>query len=139
MKRILGTLLLAGSLTLAGLAISSAAEEKKADEKAKSMTITGEIVDTACYLAQGAMGAKHKECAVRCIAGGSPMALLTAKGNLYLLTPPHGNADAFNKAKEWAGERVEVTGEVHERNGMKSMEVASAKPAVAESTSAQSK
>ena len=135
MKRKVGLILLVGAIVVAAYAVAIA-EEKATDAKAKTVTLTGELVDTGCYLGHGASGAKHKECAAKCIASGMPMALLTAKtgereGELYLLTPPHGNTDAYAKAKEWAGAQVEITGEVHERNGMKSIEVTGSKPVAA--------
>jgi hypothetical protein len=86
-------------------------------------TVKGEIVDLGCYLGHGATGADHKGCALKCIAGGMPMGLLTSDGELYLLTMSHTNADPFNAAKEMAAETVTVTGPVHSRDGMRSLEV----------------
>ena len=133
MKRFLGVISLAVALALAGFTIAYAAEQAKAKAKAepKTVTMVGEIVDTDCYLSHGAMGEKHKQCAAACLAGGTPMGLLTEKGVLYLLTPPHDNKDAYNKAKEWVGDKVEVTGLSMERGGMKGIEVTGAKPVVA--------
>ncbi len=132
MKRFIGLLSLSAAIVLAVFTIAIAAEEKKAEVKAaKPVTMTGEIIDTDCYLGHGAMGEKHKACGVTCVASGTPMGLLTAKGDLYLLMPPHDNKDAYNKAKEWVGDKAEVTGMMFERNGMKAMEVISAKPAAA--------
>ena len=130
MKRKLGMILLAGAIAVA-VAAAAIAEEKAAEAKAKAVTLTGELIDTGCYMGHGASGPKHKECATKCIAAGMPMGLLTAKGDIYLLTPPHGNTDAYAKAKEWAGAQVEITGEVHERGGLKSIEVTGSKPAAA--------
>jgi hypothetical protein len=96
--------------------------------------MTGEVLDLACYLGNAASGEKHKQCAVTCAASGSPIGLLTDKGDVYLITPPHDSKDAYNKAKQWAGTKVEVTGKTFERGGMKSIEVASAKQAPAAKT-----
>ena len=137
MKRIaylLGALLLLGS----GDALAHGEEHAGAPKaaaaqpaKAKQVTVTGEIVDTGCYLGHGERGAKHKQCAALCIQKGMPMGLLTEAGDLYLLTPPHSNTAAYKKVKDWAASNVEVTGTVMERNGMKSIEVASARLAPA--------
>lgn len=134
MKRLTGLVLFVFVVALAGFVMANAAEEKKADAKPKSVTLTGEILDLGCYLGEGAAGEKHKQCAATCIEGGMPMGLLTATGEVYLLTPPHDNKDGYNKAKDWAGAKVELTGMVHERSGMKSIQVASAKPAPAPAT-----
>jgi hypothetical protein len=131
MKRFLGVLSLSAAVVLAVFTIAIAAEEKKAEETAKPVTITGEIIDTGCYMAHGAAGEKHKACGATCVAAGMPMGLLTEKGVLYLVTQPHENKDAYNKMKAWVGDKAEVTGMVYERGGMKSIEVASAKQAAA--------
>jgi len=101
--------------------------------KAKQGTLTGEVVDTGCYLGHAEKGAKHQQCAALCIQKGMPMGLLTSTGDLYLLVPPHSNAEAYKKLKEMASQNVEVTGTIMERNGMKSIEVASARKAPAKS------
>jgi hypothetical protein len=86
-------------------------------------TISGELVDTGCYLGHSARGAKHVDCATKCIAQGMPMGLLTNDGTLYLLTLNHDNADPYNKLKEMAGKTVSVTGVVMTRAGMKGIDV----------------
>ena len=91
---------------------------------AKPAVLKGEIVDLGCYLGREAKGADHKSCALKCIAGGMPMGLLTADGTLYLLTMSHESADPYNKAKEMASMNVEVTGKTMERNGLHAIEVA---------------
>src|SRR5437867_357566 len=59
-------------------------------------TITGEVVDTGCYIAHSARGEKHVSCATKCINQGMPMGLLTSDGTLYLVTLNHDNADPYN-------------------------------------------
>ncbi|HET9251494.1 MAG TPA: hypothetical protein VFP58_05195 [Candidatus Eisenbacteria bacterium] len=125
-----GLLLLAGSgVTLAHEDHAAAPGAKAAGTaaKAKQTTLTGEIVDTGCYLGQGERGAKHLQCAQLCIRKGMPMGLLTAAGDLYLVVPPHSKTEAYKKVQDWAGLDVEITGTLMARNGMKSIEVASAR------------
>ncbi len=136
MKRLKGVLVLASVVALVGFAIANAAEEKKAEAAQKPVTLTGEVVDLSCYLGHAASGEKHKQCAAMCAAGGSPIGLLTDKGVVYVLMPQHENKDAFNKAKELAGDKIVATGMVYERGGIKSMEIASAKAAPAAATTA---
>jgi len=131
MKRLLGLLVLACVIALAGFGVATG-DEKKAEQKpAKAISTSGEIIDMGCYMAHAAMGAKHQSCAVKCVAGGMPMGILTNKGHLYLLTPPHEGQDAYNKCKELAGTQAEVVGEISERSGMKSIEVTQVTPAPA--------
>ena len=141
MKRALSAVLLAVAVLFAVNALSAEKAEKagKMDmhgtkmemhAEKKPVTIKGELVDMGCYIEQGAMGAKHKECAEKCIAGGMPMGLLSGK-TLYLITMNHDNPDAFNKLKDMASEMVEVTGTVAEANGMKAIDVTNVKLAAA--------
>src|SRR5438045_5529399 len=92
--------------------------------KHKPSTITGEVVDTGCFLGHGARGESHVECATKCIKQGMPMGLLTSQGKLYLLTVNHDNPAPYNKVKEMAGKSVTITGAVMERAGMKAIDVA---------------
>ena len=89
-------------------------------------TLTGELVDTGCYLGHAAKGEKHISCATKCLANGMPMGLLTADGTLYLITLNHENHDPYNKLKGMAGKNVKVTGTVMTRSGMKGIDVTNA-------------
>src|SRR5438093_11455100 len=124
MKRFL-TLLLAGAMLLALNALADKAQMSK--EKPQSTIITGEIVDMGCYVGHGAKGEKHKDCASKCIAGGMPMGLLTAKGELYLLTLNHDNPDPYNDCKSMAASMVHVTGTVMRRSGILAIDVSEVK------------
>jgi len=103
-------------------------ESHKATE-AKMQTITGELVDTGCYLGHGARGAKHIECATKCVSNGMPMGILTSSDVLYLVTMSHDNADPYNNLKEALGKTVSVTGPVMTRGGMKGIEATAFKVA----------
>lgn len=139
MKRLLLALGLCASLAVVGAAIAQEGHSEKANAKMDAkmakdapMTVSGEIVDLGCYLGHGAKGAEHASCATKCIAGGMPMGLLTNDNKLYLMTMSHADAGPFNKAKEMAAKMVTVTGPVHERDGMLSIEVDSLAPAKAD-------
>lgn len=80
---------------------------------------TGEIVDLACYVAQGAHGADHAGCAKSCVKGGQPMGLLTDDGTLVLLSADHKDGAPYESLKDLAGEKAKVTGELAERDGIK--------------------
>ena len=89
----------------------------------KSMSVSGEVLDMACYMSKGAHGDNHKDCAAMCVKGGSPMGLLTSDGKVYLLIENHDKADAYAEAKKHAGEQVTVTGSSYERSGMQGLVV----------------
>jgi hypothetical protein len=134
MKRLVVGLACAVLLVCGAVALAHEGEHGAAATKAKQATLTGEVVDTGCYLGSAEKGAKHQQCAALCIQKGMPMGLLTSAGDLYLLVPPHSNAEAYKKLKEMAAQNVEVTGTIMERNGMKSIEVASARRPPAKTT-----
>lgn len=98
------------------VAFSMVALGSSAQEKDK--TLSGEVLDMACYMSHGAHGDGHKECASTCIKGGSPMGLLTSEGKVYLLVENHDKMDAYQDAKKYAGEQITVTGTVAEKGGL---------------------
>ncbi len=74
--------------------------------------IIGDLVDSSCYIAKGAElggGAAHKECAITCAQKGSRLALVTAKGEVYMIT---GALTLNNNAKliPLIGQPVALTG-----------------------------
>lgn len=105
--------LLALVLTL-GLAVAysvARAEDMKMDMdgKAKKETLTGTLVDVACYLDDGDSGNDHmgmKACGTECLKSGSPAGLLVGK-KLYILAFP---AATFS---DYVGQKLELTGSVY--------------------------
>lgn len=87
-------------------------------------TVTGQVIDQNCYTKDKANnGNDHgavKDCATSCAKKGSPMALLTADGKVYTIT---GGLAADSNAKLIAhvSHTVEVTGDVTEKDGKKSI------------------
>ena len=81
---------------------------------AKSMTITGKLVDEGCCLKPAA--GMPADCQVECAKKGEPVALLTADGKVYRVG---GGLAANNNAKLIAhmGHTVEITGDVVEKDG----------------------
>jgi len=96
-----------------------------ADDEA--MTLKGEILDMACWVAHEAKGADHADCAKKCVKSGQPMGLLTEDGTVYLLYASHKDPSAFKQAMNHAGEQVELTGASAERGGVRGIEVQSVK------------
>jgi hypothetical protein len=74
------------------------------------VTLTGEIVDSKCYLGVMNPGRTkvHRDCAARCISGGIPPALVTADG-FYVLAGGDGQP-LQHEVLDWVGETIEVTG-----------------------------
>ena len=97
-----------------------------ADESQK-VTVQGEVLDMACYVAHGVKGDAHAGCAKMCVKGGQPMGLLASDGTVYLLYAGHDDASAFEKTKEFAGQKVEISGKAGIQAGIKGLEVQSVK------------
>ena len=92
------------------------------------MTVRGEILDMACYVAHEAKGPDHAACAKRCVKGGQPMGLLTDDGTVYLLYASHDDGTAFEQTKEFAGQKVELKGVMATQAGINGLEVHDVKP-----------
>lgn len=119
MKKILSSCSKIAGLLSVCLAMSSITSFAQSGDK----TISGEVLDMSCYMAKGAHGADHKDCASSCIKGGSPMGILTSDGKVYLLVENHDKKDAYAEAKKHAGEQVTVSGTVSEKGGLQGIVV----------------
>lgn len=96
---------------------------------AKTGTWTGEVLDLACHVAQGAHGADHAGCAKSCVKNGQPMGLLTKDGTVVLLAADHKDGKPYEALKDLAGQNAEVQGSLAERGGIKVVTVTGSKPA----------
>ena len=90
---------------------------------AAEMTVTGELVDNACYTKRGAengSGSGHAQCAKDCAMKGMPVALVTAGGDVYMVA---GSVTTDNNAAlaPHMSHTVEVTGEVSDAGGVKTI------------------
>jgi len=120
------TRMMFATIAAVALAVTGAlAAGEKAMEKAgeKTSLVAGEVLDLSCYLGHGGMGEGHAGCAAKCVKGGQPMGLLGADGAVYVLFADHADAAAFEKAKDLAGKKVEVTGDVATKDGLKGLTV----------------
>ena len=79
-------------------------------------TITGEVVDLACYLGHGGQGPSHQECAKKCIASGLPVGIKSGNTIYVAVGSEHGTANAA--LAPLAGRTVTVEGEITERDEM---------------------
>lgn len=109
------------AMALAVLGVAALAHEHEG--KAKDVTVRGEIVDLACYLDHGAVGAKHQQCALTCLMGGQPMGLLAADGKVYLLLADHEDGKPYEEAKNYAALQVEISGPLAEKAGITGLTV----------------
>ena len=81
-------------------------------------TISGEIVDSKCYLGvmNPGLGKVHRDCAARCLSGGIPPIFVSAeRGQQYLLVDTNGNALGRDALREFIAEPISVEGELLQR------------------------
>ena len=89
----------------------------------KRVTVTGEIIDTWCYVTEimFAEGTAHHQCAVWCAVGGIPVSIRDADDNVYLVLKVED--DDTNVANpriiKIQTHQVSVDGDLYERDGVK--------------------
>jgi hypothetical protein len=110
---------LPGSITEKNQSAASNLQQKDLGER----TLSGEIVDTKCFL--GVMnpgeGKVHRECAALCLKGGIPPALFTheldGSPNIFLLIDPSGAPLPQSDYLQRVGQLVRIHGRASESNG----------------------
>jgi hypothetical protein len=92
-------------------------------------SLTGEVVDLACYLPHPATGAgpSHRKCAETCAKKGLPLGLLTDDKQVYLLLEDHENPKGYADAKDKAAQKITVEGEKVSQGGLQAIVVESVK------------
>jgi hypothetical protein len=117
--------------TIAGVVLNLAAGALLASVLPASAadTLTGEIVDMACYVGHPATGRgpSHRKCADTCLKKGMPMGLLTEDKQLYLLLEDHDNPKPYQQLKEKAAETVTVEGDKKSEGGVQGLVVGGVK------------
>lgn len=104
------------------------AQEAKKD--AKETTISGKLIDGACFAKQGkekAVADAHNACNVKCAKAGQPLAIFTAKDEIFTVT---GDYTKDNNAKliDFVSKQVEAKGHVMtDKDGKKELHLMSIK------------
>ena len=94
-------------------------------------SVTGEVIDMACYFDNGSSGPSHAACARMCIASGLPVGLKAKDGTIYVLigkqeppspqpAPMHESLNA--ELAPYAAKIVTVSGTVVRKKGMNVIE-----------------
>ncbi|HEU4402754.1 MAG TPA: hypothetical protein VFT43_11670 [Candidatus Polarisedimenticolia bacterium] len=100
-----------------------AAAHEQGSAASSDITVSGEVLDLACYVSDGAKGPQHQACAVSCAQAGQPMGLLTAEGKIYILFADHADGSPYDKTKALAGAKAEIKGEPAEKGGLSGLTV----------------
>jgi hypothetical protein len=95
-------------------------------------TVTGEVIDSACYIKSGARGESHRTCAQKCGDAGIPLALVEDGTGAVIWIASVDDMETPNaKLRPFAGRRVTITGTWAERGGAKLLLLSSVKAASA--------
>ena len=118
MKKLITPIIIAA---IAGLMIvwaAQAADEQKQGEGMPKgeITVTGEVIDMACYIDHGARGEKHAECAKTCIESGLPVGIRDKDGKVYLVIGEHKTLN--KELAVFAAKTITVRGKFVSREGI---------------------
>ena len=100
-----------------------------AEQTAKTTTVKGYVLDSACAFTKGLKKPISSECAVACAKAGSPLVILAPSGTIYWpiadSTPSSGQND---KLLPYAGKQVTVSGKVFQRGGSSAIVISKVEP-----------
>jgi hypothetical protein len=114
------------ALILTAMASAALAAAHSHGKGGKTVSVTGELVDMACFMAHEGRGAKHAKCAEQCVLGGAPLGLATKEGKVWLLIEDHSSAKTrkpYLEAKKLVSKTAAITGEAYERGGLSAIAV----------------
>ena len=108
-------------LGLAVVLVAGSHPNHAAAAEGEDATLTGEVLDVACYMAHGrkGVGPAHRKCADQCINKKNlPIGLLTEKDEVFLLLPDVADEAPYEKLKEHVAATVTVEGRRVTRGGL---------------------
>jgi hypothetical protein len=104
-------------ITPGSIAVIDTAPAVQATRDLGTVTVTGEIVDSKCYLGvmNPGQGKVHRDCAARCLSGGIPPIFVTTDGHeQFLLVGLDGRALGRDALREFIAEPIQIQGELLE-------------------------
>lgn len=100
----------------------SGADADARHSAAGKVSVTGEIIDSWCYLTEimYPLGTAHHQCAVWCAAGGVPVGILSDDGTPYILLSFQGDGQSVADLSllDLQTHHVVLEGQAFERDGM---------------------
>src|SRR6476646_1398410 len=93
-----------------------------AEDSAKSVTVKGYVLDSACAFTKGLKKPISAECAIACAKTGSPLVILAPTGTIYWpIADTTPSSSQNEKLLPFAGKRVTASGKVFDRGGSKAI------------------
>jgi hypothetical protein len=115
-------------IAIGGAALALATVVGGASAARAADTVSGEVVDMACYLHDPVMhGPSHRKCAETCAKKGIPMGLLTEDGKVFLLLEDHDNPKPYAEALAKAAQTISVEGQKVAEGGVNGLIVETVK------------
>ena len=116
-----------GGVLTACFSLASVAGFTAQAAEGERVQITGEVMDTWCYLSgvmggpEATLGTSHHTCAIWCAAGGIPVGILGEDGELYMVLQLEGSGPASGSDTILSVQSNQVTadGMLYERDGLK--------------------
>ncbi len=116
----------------AGLAVPLAghpASPAVRPEAGQEIAVTGEVVETGCFVMAGRRGAQHRQCAISCARAGQPLGVLDDQtGTLYLAVLDRTAHVPQDPLAPLIAQRVELRGTLAERGGVSAILVKRVRP-----------
>ena len=113
--------ILTGLATAVALALGAATAAGAAT--AQRISVTGEIIDTWCYVTEiiHGSGTAHHQCAVWCAIGGIPVSVLGDDGKVYVVlrVEDDDTSVANPRLLTVQSHQVTVDGDLYERDGVR--------------------
>jgi len=97
-------------------------------EEPTQVTVVGEVIDHVCYISHNSRGLEHKKCAEYCAKQGITLGILDEKTDEILLAFPIGHDNPNTPLMNYIAQRVRVTGKIHEKGGLKGIEIEKVEP-----------
>ncbi len=89
-----------------------------AEQTAKTTTVKGYVLDSACAFTKGLKKPISAECAMACAKAGSPLVILSPTGTIYWpIADTTPSSSQNEKLLPYAGKTVTASGRVFQRGG----------------------
>ncbi len=108
-------------LLVVGVSFAATPPAGDSDKPLQNQTISGLVRDIACPVQNHESTARkfNLDCALQCARRGSPLAILTDDGTMYLpISASMPDTDQRAKLMPFVGKYVKVRGDVYERKGL---------------------
>jgi hypothetical protein len=117
-REILAGITLATTLTMTATQTAAQSSDLKPNTSEK-MVLRGYVRDLACLMKFNEALKPTNDCAVMCARAGSPLVVITEKGDIYTpISESIPDTSQREKLMPFVGSYVQVSGDVYKRAGM---------------------